>query len=94
MMRQGRGTEVLNPILCHGPRMRQVRVALCRLCRIMTRCLAPYLTARPFSMSENRLLFRFQRPHRGEGSRLQSGKPCACVPHALPFGDEEYGLSD
>ena len=36
MMRQGRGTEVLNPILCHGPRMHQVRVAMCRLCRIMT----------------------------------------------------------
>jgi len=34
-MRQGRGTEVLNPILCHGPRMRQVRVAMCRLCRFM-----------------------------------------------------------
>ena len=33
--RQGE-TEVLNPILCHVPRMRQVRVALCRLCRIMT----------------------------------------------------------
>ena len=63
-MRQGRGTEVLNPILCHGPRMRQVRVALCRLCRFMKRCLAPRLTVRPFSMSENRLLFRLEA-HRG-----------------------------
>jgi len=86
MMRQGRGTEVLNPILCQQAGACQVRVALCRLCRFMTRCLAPRLTARPFSMLENRLLFRFQRPHKGEGSRLQSGKPCACVPHALPFG--------
>ena len=34
--RQGE-TEVLDPILCHVLRIRQVRVALCRLCRIMTR---------------------------------------------------------
>ena len=45
MMRQGRGTEVLNPILCHVPRMRQVRVALCRLCRFMTGPLDTLLAA-------------------------------------------------
>ena len=92
MMRQGRGTEVLNPILCQQAGACQVRVAMCRLCRFMTRCLAPRLTARPFSMSENRLLFRFQRPI--EGGKPPEKRETMCVFRTLPFWDEDYGLSD
>lgn len=86
MMRQGRGTEVLNPILCHGPWMRQVRVAMCRLCRFMTRCLAPRLTARPFSMSENRLLLRFQRPIEGEKPSEKRETMCVCSARTVFLG--------
>ena len=93
MMRQGRGTEVLNPILCHGPRMRQVRVAMCRLCRFMTRCLAPRLTAPPFSMLENRLLFRFQRPIEGGKPPEKRETMCVCSARTAFWG-EDYGLSD
>ena len=78
MMRQGRGTEVLNPILCQQAGACQVRVALCRLCRFMTRCLAPRLTARPFSMSENRLLLRFQRPIEGGKPPEKRETMCVC----------------
>ena len=93
MMRQGRGTEVLNPILCQQAGACQVRVAMCRLCRFMTRRLAPCLTARPFSMLENRLLFRFQRPIEGGKPPEKRETMCVCSARTAFLG-EDYGLSD